>query len=111
MASRANPTATIVSKPGRGTSVRLYQPRHQKAGAGKPSSAAVSAERASTGETVLVVEDEPVVRGVIREMLGEHGYRTFEAGDAGGSADPAHRPADRSLGDRRRTARHGWPPA
>jgi CheY-like chemotaxis protein len=81
MASRANPTATIVSKPGRGTSVRLYQPRHQKAGAGEPSSAAVSAERASTGETVLVVEDEPVVRGVILEMLGEHGYRTFEAGD------------------------------
>jgi len=81
MASRANPTATIVSKPGRGTSVRLYQPRHQKAGAGEPSSAAVSAERASTGETVLVVEDEPVVRGVILEMLGEHGYRAFEAGD------------------------------
>src|SRR5205823_14946415 len=27
------------------------------------------------------VEDEPVVRGVILEMLGEHGYRTLEAVD------------------------------
>ena len=32
-----------------------------------------------TGETVLVVEDEAVVRGVMVEMLDEHGYRTLEA--------------------------------
>ena len=31
------------------------------------------AEHAATGETVLVVEDEPVVRGVILEMLGRTG--------------------------------------
>ena len=30
---------------------------------------------------MLVVEDEPVVRGVILEMLGEQGYRTLEAVD------------------------------
>ena len=35
----------------------------------------------ATGETVLVVEDEPVVRGVILEMLREQGYRTLEAVD------------------------------
>jgi CheY-like chemotaxis protein len=29
----------------------------------------------------LVVEDEPVVRGVILEMLAEQGYRTHEAVD------------------------------
>ena len=40
-----------------------------------------AAEHASTGETVLVVEDEPVVRGVILEMLAEQGYRTREAVD------------------------------
>ena len=80
-ARQSNGHATIDSKPEHGTSVRLYLPRHQKAGAGEPPSAAVSAERAGTGETVLVVEDEPVVRGVILEMLGEQGYRTFEAVD------------------------------
>ena len=41
--------------------------------------AAADAERAASGETVLVVEDEPVVRAVILEMLGEQGYRTLEA--------------------------------
>ena len=38
-------------------------------------------QHAATGETVLVVEDEPVVRGVILEMLDEQGYRTLEAVD------------------------------
>ncbi|MDE2470526.1 MAG: PAS domain-containing protein [Bradyrhizobium sp.] len=80
-ARQSNGQATIDSKPGHGTTVRLYLPRHQKAGAREPPSAAVSDERASTGETVLVVEDEPVVRGVVLEMLGEQGYQTFEAVD------------------------------
>jgi CheY-like chemotaxis protein len=40
-----------------------------------------AAEHAATGETVLVVEDEPVVRAVILEMLTDEGYRTLEAVD------------------------------
>jgi CheY-like chemotaxis protein len=40
-----------------------------------------TAEAVATGETVRVIEDEPVVRGVILEMLGEQGYRTLEAVD------------------------------
>ena len=43
--------------------------------------ASTPAQPAATGETVLVVEDEPVVRGVILEMLGDQGYRTIEAAD------------------------------
>ena len=45
------------------------------------ASAVKAAEHAATGETVLVVEDEPVVRGVILEMLQDQGYRTLEAVD------------------------------
>lgn len=30
---------------------------------------------------MLVVEDEPIVRGVITEMLGDQGYRTADATD------------------------------
>ena len=80
-ARQSNGHATIESKPAQGTSVRLYLPRHQKGIAAEQAAAAADAERASIGETILVVEDEPVVRGVILEMLGEQGYRTLEAVD------------------------------
>ena len=45
------------------------------------ASAGQGGRHAATGETVLVVEDEPMVRAVILEMLGEQGYRTLEAVD------------------------------
>lgn len=34
------------------------------------------------GETILVVEDEPVVRSLVVEVLNDLGYQTREAGDA-----------------------------
>src|SRR6202043_908698 len=80
-ARQSNGHATIDSKIGQGTSVRLYLPRHHGDVAASQASAAKAAEHAASGETVLVVEDEPVVRGVILEMLGEQGYRTLEAVD------------------------------
>jgi signal transduction histidine kinase len=80
-ARQSNGHVTIDSKIGQGTSVKLYLPRHHGELATEHASAAKAAEHAATGETVLVVEDEPVVRGVILEMLGEQGYRTLEAVD------------------------------
>jgi CheY-like chemotaxis protein len=80
-ARQSNGHATIDSRIGQGTSVRLYLPRHHGDAATEHASAARAAEHAATGETVLVVEDEPVVRAVILEMLGEQGYRTLEAVD------------------------------
>jgi PAS domain S-box-containing protein len=80
-ARQSNGHATIDSKIGQGTSVKLYLPRHLGDIAAEHASAVKAAEHAATGETVLVVEDEPVVRGVILEMLGEQGYRTLEAID------------------------------
>jgi PAS domain S-box-containing protein len=80
-ARQSNGHVTIDSKLGQGTSVRLYLPRHHGDSAAEHASAARAAEHAATGETVLVVEDEPVVRGVILEMLGERGFRTLEAVD------------------------------
>jgi PAS domain S-box-containing protein len=80
-ARQSNGHATIDSRIGQGTSVRLYLPRHLGDTASKHASAARAAEHAATGETVLVVEDEPVVRGVILEMLGEQGYKTLAAND------------------------------
>jgi PAS domain S-box-containing protein len=72
---------TIVSKLQRGTSIKLYLPRHRGEIPAEQAPDGVAAEHNATGETVLVVEDEAVVRGVILEMLGEQGYRTLEAID------------------------------
>jgi len=80
-ARQSNGHATIDSKLGQGTSVKLYLPCHHGDVTASHGSAVRAAEHAVTGETVLVVEDEPVVRGVILEMLGEQGYRTLEAVD------------------------------
>ena len=80
-ARQSNGHVTIDSRLGQGTSIKLYLPRHHGDIAASHASAARTAEHAATGETVLVVEDEPVVRGVILEMLHEEGYRTLEAVD------------------------------
>jgi PAS domain S-box-containing protein len=80
-ARQSNGHAAIDSKLGRGTSIKLYLPRHDGDIAALQAFAGKAAEQAATGETVLVVEDEPVVRGVILEMLHEEGYRTLEAVD------------------------------
>jgi PAS domain S-box-containing protein len=80
-ARQSNGHATIDSRVGQGTSIRLYLPRHQGGVAAPLGSAAKTTEHAFTGETVLVVEDEPIVRGVILEMLQEQGFRTLEAID------------------------------
>jgi PAS domain S-box-containing protein len=80
-ARQSNGHVTIDSKIGQGTTVRLYLPRHRGDIAASQASAGRTAEYAATGETVLVIEDEPVVRGVVLEMLAEQGYRTLEAVD------------------------------
>ena len=72
----------IYSEEGKGTTVKLYLPRHRGSEvADETETQAADLPRAEAGETVLVVEDEPVVRGLIVEVLGELGYRALEAAD------------------------------
>ncbi len=80
-ARQSNGDVTIDSKIGEGTSVSLYLPRHHGGAAAAPVPADPATEPAGSGETVLVVEDEPVVRGIMLEMLADQGYRTLEAVD------------------------------
>src|SRR5439155_6691431 len=42
---------------------------------------------ARTGETVLLVEDEPVVRSLVRHTLVQRGYRVLEAGSGAEALD------------------------
>ncbi len=72
----------IESEPGRGTRVCLVLPRHHgTAEAQGPQAAPAEAPRAERGETVLVVDDEPTVRMLVTEVLGDLGYRAIEAAD------------------------------
>src|SRR6202051_153445 len=80
-ARQSNGHVTIDSKIGQGTTVRLYLPRHHGDIAAAQTTAARALTHAATGETVRVMEDEPVVRAVVLEMLAEQGYRTLEAVD------------------------------
>lgn len=70
----------IESEPGAGTSVCLYLPIYK----GDSTPLPVEPERAlqGAGETILVVEDEPVVRALVVEVLNDLGYKTLEAGEA-----------------------------
>ncbi|MET0406058.1 MAG: response regulator [Cystobacter sp.] len=73
--------ARIDSELGRGTSVTLYLPRFE--GEAQDEGAAPGAPVAgrAEGETVLIVEDEPLLRELVTEILGELGYRILEAAD------------------------------
>ncbi len=74
--------ARIYSEPGHGTMVCLYLPRHrgETENADAPGELA-EAPRAEQGETVLVVDDEPTVRMLVTEVLGDLGYTAIEAAD------------------------------
>jgi PAS domain S-box-containing protein len=72
---------TLSSELGRGTTVSMYLPRHdcQELPA-RPETPRIEAEPVS-GETVLLVEDEPLVRLYGSEVLAELGYHVLEAAD------------------------------
>ena len=68
--------------------------------------AADARRRAGHGEVVLVVEDEPAVRGLVVDVLDELGYRAARGGDGpAGLQHPAIAPRDRPAGHRCRPAR------
>jgi PAS domain S-box-containing protein len=74
--------ARIFSKPGDGTSVRLLLPRYLgDLAVETPREAGPVAPLAGAGETVLVIEDEALVRGLIVEVLGDLGFAALEATD------------------------------
>jgi PAS domain S-box-containing protein len=74
--------ARIYSELNQGTTVCLYLPRHVGAADdANPQPDQSETPRAERGETVLVVDDEPAVRMLITEVLGELGYATIEAAD------------------------------
>jgi nitrogen-specific signal transduction histidine kinase/CheY-like chemotaxis protein len=81
-AQQSEGNAKIYSEVGRGTTVKLYLPRHRGEIATEEEQPYLSdAFAVASGETVLVVEDESVVRGLIVETLCDLGYSAIEAPD------------------------------
>ena len=70
----------LSSQPGHGTSLRVYLPRVDRAPVSVEAEAPRSAA-AGGAETILLVEDDDMVRTLVRETMESSGYRVLEASD------------------------------
>jgi len=71
----------VYSEPGHGTTFKIYLPSadHKLGVAARADVEAVGPKR--QGNTILLVEDDEIMRGLTRQMLQEHGYAVIEAND------------------------------
>jgi PAS domain S-box-containing protein len=73
----------IYSEPGEGTTVRIYLPRYTgKTTADDDEIQEAGDVEGRTGETILIVEDDPDVRAFLVEALRDLNYRTLSAPEA-----------------------------
>ncbi|MDD2877330.1 MAG: response regulator [Acidiphilium sp.] len=81
----------IYSEVGHGTSICVYLPRYYGdilSNTSPPAEAGMP--RAQPGETVLIVDDEPSIRVLVREVLNDLGYAALEAEDGRGALQILH---------------------
>ncbi|MGH6971998.1 MAG: ATP-binding protein, partial [Caulobacteraceae bacterium] len=82
-AKQSNGHVRVESQVGEGTTVTIYLPRRDAEALSEPAANPPrAARRAVAGWTVLVVEDEPIIRMLVGDTLSELGYQAIEAGDA-----------------------------
>ena len=70
----------VISEPGQGATIEMYFPQIAEPVAETEPDADPGAS-AGGWETVLLVEDEPAVRGLAERVLREEGYHVLEAHD------------------------------
>jgi CheY-like chemotaxis protein len=83
MARQSGGTARIASELGKGTSVSLFFRRAETASEAESAAASTGdgLVEAKLGALVVVIDDDPDVRGFIVTSLAEFGYQVGEAGD------------------------------
>jgi signal transduction histidine kinase/ActR/RegA family two-component response regulator len=86
----------IHSAEGQGTTIKIYLPR-AVAGASAAADAPPAAAAAPGRETILVVEDDALVRKYVTAQLQSFGYRTLEASNAAEALAIAERGAEFDL--------------
>jgi PAS domain S-box-containing protein len=67
------------SEPGQGTTFKIYLPL--RTGTISPELRTPPPQSAQRGECILLVEDEPAVRAIMKRSLEEAGYKIVEAGN------------------------------
>jgi two-component system, cell cycle sensor histidine kinase and response regulator CckA len=67
----------VCSEPDAGTTIKIYLPRHEELGEHRSEETAPAATRSD--ETILIVEDEPVVLKMTASMLKRLGYTAIAA--------------------------------
>jgi CheY-like chemotaxis protein len=73
----------VHSQVDRGTTMCIYLPRHCGEPVQSPDDQHIApAVAPKANETILVVDDEPTVRALLTEVLGDLGYNLLEAGDS-----------------------------
>jgi CheY-like chemotaxis protein len=72
----------LYSELGQGTTAKIYLPRHIGELGEELEEGAAQTAQAGSGETVLIVDDEPTVRMLVADTLAELGYTSIEAADA-----------------------------
>jgi CheY-like chemotaxis protein len=94
-------TITADSAPGQGTTFTIRFPRAQSS-ASEARTRDDPAEVLTGTETILVVEDEPFVRELLKELLASRGYQVLEAASAAEAlarCEAYHRPIHLLLTD------------
>jgi CheY-like chemotaxis protein len=81
VARQSGGTARIDSKPGEGTTVRLYFRRAEQPAEEAAETAKKGSKAARRKASVLVVDDDPDVRDFIAASLADYGYAVREAVD------------------------------
>ena len=79
---QSNGNVTIYSEPGKGTAINLYLPRHHAEQPRDEVRAQTPEAATASGETVLIVEDNPEVRAVGVSHLKRLGYGVVETATA-----------------------------
>ena len=72
----------IRSQLGHGTQITMYFPRIEGDAAPEVVATPRPGSDRAAGETIMVVDDEPVIRALISDVLDELGYTAVEAADA-----------------------------